>query len=99
MASCVSTTPFGWPDVPEVATTRASPSSTGMPSAQCVLLAVGANNPGGSKSVQHRVAGDEGKTGVERGGSISGVPDGLECIDKARMPPGRSSATSSGTGQ
>ncbi len=54
----------------------------GEASAQCVLLAVGTDDPRGAEGVEHRVARDEGEPGVERSGGVAGVPDGLECIDE-----------------
>ena len=65
---------------------------------ECVLLAVGAHDAGRAERLEHRRAGGRREPGVERGGGVAGVPDGPERIDKAH-PPGRSSATSSGTGQ
>ena len=59
-ASCVSTTPFGCPDVPDVATTSASPSSTGNAVGQGVLLAVGADDPSWPQRVEHDSPGGGG---------------------------------------
>ena len=81
-ASWVSTTPLGWPDVPDVATTSASPSSTGMPSASACCSPSEPTIAGRAQRVEHRGA-RRGKPGVEGSGSIAGVPDGPEGIDEA----------------
>ena len=81
-ASWVRTTPFGWPEVPEVATTSASPSSTGNPSGSGVLLAVGADDAGRAQRVEHGPARGGREPRVERCGGVPGVPDGPEGIDE-----------------
>ena len=98
MASWVSTTPFGSPDVPEVATTSASPSSTGMPPAiACWSPSEPTTRVGRSaSSITWRAAG--GSLG-SRGAAASPVSQMARRASTKPMPPGRSSATSSGTGQ
>ncbi len=81
-ASCVSTTPLGWPEVPEVATTSASPASTGQPVRQLALLAVRAHDASRPQCFEQEPLGDRGQPGVERRRRISGVPDRPEGVHK-----------------
>ena len=53
---------------------------------KCVLVAIGTNNTSRAKSVEHRVARDEGKPGVQRSGSVARVPDGAQGIDETGSP-------------
>ena len=82
-ASWVSTTPLGVPDVPDVATTSASPSSTADAVGQRVLLAVRADDPRRAQRVEQHLRAARGQPGVERSRGIAGVPDGPQCIDEA----------------
>ena len=99
MPSWVSTTPWGSPEEPLVATTSASPSSTGEPVGQAMELAVGCHDPGGAQGLA-----------AAPGGRARAVAGRVErrrrrCPMMARsastkpVPPGKSSATSSGTGR
>ena len=65
---------------------------------QGMLLAVGGDDPGRPQRVEHGAPRHAGQPGVEWRSGVAGVPDGAQCVDEP-MPPGRSSATSSGTGQ
>ena len=97
-ASWVSTTPLGCPDVPDVATTSASPSSTGIPSRRaCCSPSEPTMRVGRSaSSMAVRAAG--GSRG-SRGAAASPVSQMARSASTKPIPPGRSSATSSGTGQ
>ena len=98
IASWVNTTPLGCPDVPDVATTSASPSATGIPSTSaCCSPSEPTMRVGRSaSSIVVRAAG--GSRG-SRGAAASPVSQMARSASTKPIPPGRSSATSSGTGQ
>ena len=85
-ASWVSTTPFGSPVVPLVATTSASPASTGRPPSR-QLLAVDVDERRRGHRREQRPAGRRREPGVDREGGVAAVPDPLEGHDE--RGPGR----------
>ena len=82
-ASCVRTTPLGWPDVPERRDDQGVAFLDGQrrPGRACCSPSEPTIRVGRSaSSIALRAAG--GSRGSERCGGVSGVPDGPECIDK-----------------
>ncbi len=75
-ASWVRTTPLGCPAVPERRHDEGVAVVHGHPVGQRVLLAVGADDPGRAKRLEHGAAGRGGEARVEWCGRVPGVPDG-----------------------
>ena len=97
-ASWVRTTPLGWPDDPLVATTSASPSCVGVPPAMaCCSPSDDTTREGRSAptSASRAAAGRRGSSGA----TASPESQTARSVSTKPAPPGRSSATSSGTGR
>ena len=97
-ASCVRITAFGWPDDPLVATTSASPSSVGMPPGRTWCSPSEATTREGRNAPSNASRAVRGRRG-SRGATASPVSQTARSVSTKPAPPGRSSATSSGTGR
>ena len=97
-ASWVRTTPLGWPDDPLVAITSASPSSTGSPPAITWCSPSDATTRDGRRAASRRSRAARGRRGSS-GAAASPVSQTARSVSTKPGPPGRSSATSSGTGR
>lgn len=51
---------------------------------QEVLIAVGAHHPGRAQGLQNGLPGRGREPWIKRGGGVTGVPDGLQRVDKPR---------------
>ena len=83
-AACVSTTPFGRPVVPLVATTSASPGSTGRPPDSDRRSPVGLDDGSRCHGLDHQLPFGVREAGIDREGGITVGPHALERSDELR---------------
>ena len=82
-ASWVRTTPLGWPVLPLVAMTRASPSATARLVTEAPA-ALGPDDPGRAQDLEQGGPGGRGQAPVERGDGVARLPGLDERVHEVR---------------